>query len=82
MTGQFRTPTGKELTGTWELINCVARTMGVTRRPDGTFEPEYEGETDVDWDSQEPICDKGRRLWVDEDGRNWNEANLIFIPDP
>ena len=80
--GKFLTPTGKELAGTLEAFDwAVALTTGVSREIDGTFEPGYEGTTDIDWNTQHTVYEDGQRVWVDEDNRLWREHELVFVPD-
>lgn len=67
--------TGKEVIGTYEKLHGVALVSGV----DENGEPEYDGETKVDWESQKTVRNKkGERLWVDEDWNTVPESELEF----
>jgi hypothetical protein len=61
---------GTKIIGTVEdILGCTGQISGeVTQKPDGTFDFEYTGGTDVNWDGQETRADeKGERLFFDED---------------
>lgn len=65
-------PNGEPIIGTFEQLNATAYVQGFTRTKKG-WEPEYEGDTDMDWDSQEPIRRRGKLVVVDADGNTWSE---------
>lgn len=77
---QLRSPSGKTIIGTIDVIEGVAVLDGweVVRPSDENepvkelcdghlLAPQYNGETDVDWDSQKPKMRCGQILVVDED---------------
>jgi len=71
-------PNGKAIEGTYEKVPGTSMAGTVTITPDGAIEPEYEGETRMDWDSQSAVRRRGQRLWVDEDGHLWGENAWRF----
>jgi len=67
------TPTGTKIVGTLERITAVAMIEDVR----SVFDFDYNGITQVDWDSQKTLIDSaGRKIFVDEDGLEWSE-NLL-----
>jgi len=73
-------PEGHELRGTLETIKGIAYAKAVVVQP-GTIEPEYEGETDVDWDSQRPTMEHGQRLWECVERDVYRELQLLIIEE-
>jgi len=84
MTGQLYAPNGSVIIGTAELIEGVARIRGALAPSAGRarFELQYEGSTDVDWDSQTTRTRERKRLFVDEDGTLWPEDELTLRETP
>lgn len=74
---QFVSPTGSPIIGTKELIPGVALVASISE----TGEPEYEGETDVDWDGQRTVKRDGKILFVDDDGEQWTFDQLTKVED-
>lgn len=73
----YRTPEGKALVATLDTLEGQAFLNSAGPGPDGL---DYAGETEVDWDSQEPQTSTlGGRRFVDEDQRIWNEADLVLV---
>lgn len=76
-------PNGKRIIGTSEILKGIAFIMNegntVTETEPGTFTFEYEGSTDVDWNSQETATDDGERIFVDEDRSIWLERDLVIM---
>lgn len=71
----YKTPTGKTMQGVLQVLSGVALAHG----PGEDGEPEYEGETDVWWDEQKDVENEaGQTIWVDEDGDEWPEDQLII----
>jgi hypothetical protein len=69
-------PTGVRIRGILESVQGVAL-AGCAQSIKGRWEPVYEDETDLDWDSQAPVRGAdGRRIWVDENGDTWGEDQL------
>lgn len=74
-------PTGNLIVGTLELIEGVAQIL-----PDSfekgkavRLEFEYEGETEIDWNSQKTKLDaKKHRLFVDDKHEIWSENELVL----
>ena len=75
-------PDGHALRGTYEVIHGVAL-ASPTRNPDGSIEPNHEGYTEVDWDSEETETDPGNDepLWECVRGDLCVVSALIDTPD-
>lgn len=73
-------PNGAEIIGTSETISGTARFINsnITQNADGTYEFEWSGGTDIDWDSQTTDEDRGERLFVDDSGETWRESELVL----
>lgn len=79
--GVLYAPNGVKIAGPLEAVQGVADIInrGVKRDADGTFEFEYAGETNLDWDSQATVLDAdGRRQFLDEEGNLWAESDLVL----
>lgn len=76
LTGHFQ-----ELQGTLEKLAGSCRAEKVTRAPFGV-KIDYCGRTQVWWEEQKTVIGKdGRVIWVDEDGSEYSEAALVFLPE-
>lgn len=80
------------IVGTFERVPGCALLIndGITRNSDGTFEFDYEGETNIYWDEQVTVLRRPedaskaaapQRVFVDEDGDGWLESELILRED-
>lgn len=67
-------PKGVEIVGVLEEIRAVALVSGFNQRSDGGWDPDYDGESEVDWDSQRPKMENGAMMVVDEGGLVWSVA--------
>lgn len=67
-----RRPWGCGIIGTSDTILAVALISGIGE--DG--EPEYAGESDINWDSQETREREGKTLFVCADGEEWTFDQL------
>lgn len=80
--GRLMTPTGRQITGTAEILSAVAYVGGASREgADGKLEFDYSGSTNVDWDGQATAEQDGQRIFVDEDGAFWLESQLHIVAD-
>ena len=70
-------PNGERIIGTFEQLSATAYVQGFTRTKKG-WEPEYEGESNIDWDNQAPIRRDGQLVVVDEDGNTWSEEECSW----
>jgi hypothetical protein len=68
-------PEGNEIIGTLEIIEGTAR-GSVTLNAKGTLEIEYEGQTDVDWNSQKTKIRGNERLFVCSKHCIWSEGEV------
>ena len=80
-------PNGSPIIGTWETLKATALADTFKVQDDGSLAPEYEGESEMDWDSQawddEPV--EGERgpdehMVVAEDGEVWPLSKCIRVP--
>lgn len=80
--GKLYTPCGREIVGTVETLQGIAGITGATRGVNGGFDLDYDGETKIDWNSQETVTVTNReRLFLDEYGEEWPEGRLIYKED-
>lgn len=72
-------PTGLPIIGTLEMTPGCALTHddGFTLGPNG-LAYDYIGETDVCWDGQETVTREGKVVFLDMDGGEWTEDQLVF----
>jgi hypothetical protein len=73
----YRAPTGAEIKGTLEKLLGVALINGI----DDNGLPEFAGETEVDWDSQETCTRLGKVLYVDTNGEEWTFNQLTKVEE-
>lgn len=67
-------PNGKPIVGTREVVLGTARVSSWTEE-DGVLIPNYEDETEVDWDSQETVSDAD---WLEDSAGNaWSPAECL-----
>jgi hypothetical protein len=69
----YVSPTGAAIIGTADFVYVLANIVGIG--DDG--EPEYSGESDVDWDSQTTRTRGGKPLFEDENGQLWTFDQLV-----
>jgi hypothetical protein len=65
------------ITGSFERIYGVASIADF----DADGEPNWEGGTDVDWDSQVTVTRNGERVWVDEDGDEYLDSETRLMTE-
>lgn len=65
-------PTGSEIVGTSDSLLATALISDINE--DGT--PEYIGESEIHWDTQETETRDGKILFVDDDGEEWTFDQL------
>ena len=68
-------PEGNEIIGTLEAVEGIAR-ADVTLTRKGRLKVEFQGETDVDWNSQTTKTQKGERLFVCSQRKTWSEGEV------
>lgn len=71
----YTAPDGAPIIGTLETIKAVSRIVGIK----SNGEPEYEGTTDIDWDSQRTDLVLGEIVFVDEKNRPWFFDQLVKV---
>ena len=70
-------PDGKEIVGTLEQVFGIARITSVVQNEEDV-EVIYDGQTDIDWNTQKSMTMFGERLYLDEDQRVWREDEIVF----
>jgi len=80
---KLQTETGVAILGTLETLSGRAEIADteITRNPDGTFEFEYQGSTEVFWDDQRTVVRNGQRIFLDENGAEWPEDQLELVEE-
>ena len=75
-----RAPTGKLIVGTFEKLFGRADIVegSFTRNENGTLTFEYEGYTEVFWEEQRTVHRNGRPIFLDEEGFQWEETQLLL----
>lgn len=68
-------PEGNEIIGTLEVIEGIAR-ADVTLTRNGRLKVEFQGETDVDWNSQATKTQGSERLFVCSRHKVWREGEI------
>ena len=79
MSYELRTPNGTYIKGTLETITGVAMISIEGANPNGTFAYDYEGETDIDWNSQTTVENDKGTVFVDDDGDQWSGDQLVLV---
>ena len=79
--GKLYAPDGALIVGTLELVTGSAGIIGATRQPDGSLDLEYEGGTEMFGDDSKTVERKGQRVFLDEDGSEWLESELLLRDD-
>ena len=75
-------PNGKRIIGTLEEIQGCAYAEFYTLGEDGKPSPEYQGETKVYWDGQVPVVRDDQLVFLDQNGSEWLESQITFVPAP
>lgn len=73
----------EETEGTIEDIRgCLAGVFGASRNSEGRLDPNYAGETDVNWDGQVTrLNSEGQALWQTQGGEVISEDRCILVPE-
>lgn len=78
---RYETPTGKRILGTLEEIQGRAEVSCLTRdQKTGHIGIHHGGYTEIFWDGQMTVEQNGQRIWLDEDGEEWPENELVEVP--
>lgn len=78
----YLSPNGDYIIGTSETILAIARISGIST---DTEEPEYEGGTEINWNTQETVLREGKVLFVCQGGKEWTFDQLTpadLTPEP
>jgi len=80
MAGVARAPNGKLIIGTLERLSGRGDIVegSFTRNENGTLTFEYEGYTEVFWEEQKTVCRNGKPIFLDEEGFQWEEIQLLL----
>jgi hypothetical protein len=75
----LKSPKGTVIVGTLEIVPGWAGIHGsVKRGGNGRFEFDHDGETRLDWDGQRTVERDGERIFVDADGSEFKESELVL----
>ncbi len=80
MAAAARAPSGKLINGTLERLSGRADIVegSFTRNENGTLTFEHEGYTEVFWEEQWTVYRNGRPIFLDEEGFQWEETQLLL----
>lgn len=71
-------PKGNEIVGTLETVSGVADIDVLSAKiKNGKINFEYAGNTDIDWNSQKTVIEKGQRLFVDTEYNIFPENEIV-----
>lgn len=70
---RFKSPNGSPIVGTYDTIQALARATEFSENG----EPEYTGDTEVFWDTQETITRDDHIVYLDDDGDEWLFSDLV-----
>lgn len=73
-------PNGAQIVGTSEMIASTAHVENL-RWENGEVTFDYEGGSDVYWDTSTTQTRDGEILFVDENGDEWSESDLVEAKD-
>jgi hypothetical protein len=74
-------PDGTLILGTLERLSGRAEISGATRNPDGKYELDYSGGTEIFYDDQVTEMRDGQRVFLDEAGEEYLENELVLVED-
>lgn len=80
---QAKSPTGSPIVGTLERLSGVAHVVhdSYQRLADGSLYIDHAGDTKVFWDDQMTVTRDGKAIYVDEDGAEWPEDQVVLHED-
>jgi hypothetical protein len=67
------------ITGTLDQIPAVAVVEGASLDADGRIEVEFAGGSHVDWDGQTTVDRGGERIFIDENGEEVPETQVVLL---
>lgn len=70
---------GEPLIGTLEMIRGIAGVITITAQHGDRIQPDWDGETKIDWDSSKTQTRRGQRIWVDAGSEEIPENRILFI---
>lgn len=74
---RYQSPTGAEIVGTSDQLLAT----DITGIDPETGEPEYEGSTEIHWDTQVTLTRDRKRLFIDDSGEEWTFDELEMIDE-
>lgn len=75
-------PDGTAIVGTLEVINGCADLVWFEKQDDGSMQPRYTGTTEVYWEGQMTVRRNGETVYVDDNGKEWLDYQVIFRQRP
>lgn len=76
-------PDGVPIVGTLETIQATAvvKEDSYSRNEKGEILYEWFGESEIHWDTQTTQERDGKIVFIDEDGEEWTEDQLVLVDD-
>jgi hypothetical protein len=72
-------PNGLPIVGTPEVCPCRSRIAQFWRNRDGTLDFDYGGASEMFFEEQRIVQRRRERVFLDEQGNEWRESQLIVI---
>lgn len=69
------------IAGTLERVPGCAGVRSATQQVDGTYDLDWDGGTEMYWDDSKTVVRDGQRVFIDEDGEEWLENELVLMED-
>ncbi len=70
-------PNGLPIIGTLEICPCRSDIAKFRRLSDGTLDFDHSGNTEMFYDEQKTVERHNERVFLDEEGNEWLESQLI-----
>lgn len=71
-------PNGRPIVASLEKLLAEAEITHFYMGDNGSMVPEYEGTTNISWDTQEAVTEDGFCLYLDDQGNTWPYSVLSF----
>ncbi len=72
-------PNGLPIVGTFEICPCRSRIVQFWCNSDDTLDFDYSGASEMLFEEQRIVQRKNERVFLDEQGNEWRESQLIVI---
>lgn len=77
-------PKGTKIVGTCEIVEAtagIADVLGVDPDHPDRYDIDWEGYTEIIWETQQTMVRDGQRVFVDEEGNTFRESELTLESD-